>query len=401
MKKYLTWSVMLLMVVALVAVSANCSSTEEEVVTYKVGALFSTTGGASNLGVPEENTVDMIVDQINDEGGINGHPLEVIVYNDETNSEKCVTLATKLIEQDEVLAIIGPTTSGNSVAIIETITTAEIPLVSCAANIGIIEPVGERYWIFKTPQTDKEAIGEIYAYLASINISDIAIISNTSGFGATGRAILLDEADDYGITVVDDQVFNEGDTSVQSQLTHIGGTDAEAVVCWDTDKGSAIVALDMQTLQMEMPLFCSHGIANQAFIDAAGATANGVIFPAGKLIIVDDIPASDPQKEVLTQYRDDYEVIYGNGTINTFGGHAWDALQMVVMALEDLDIEDPYESADSLADARAEVRDSIEEITNFIGISGIFDMSPDNHLGMRAGSLAMIEIVDGKWTWHQ
>ena len=401
MKKYLTWSVMLLMVVALVAVSANCSSTEEEVVTYKVGALFSTTGGASNLGVPEENTVKMVVDQINDAGGINGHPLEVIIYNDETNSEKCVTLATKLIEQDEVLAIIGPTTSGNSVAIIETITTAEIPLISCAANIGIIEPVGERYWIFKTPQTDKEAIGEIYAYLVSINISEIAIISNTSGFGATGRAILLDDADDYGITVVDDQVFNEGDTSVQSQLTHIGGTDAEAVVCWDTDKGSAIVALDMQTLQMDIPLFCSHGIANQAFIDAAGATANGVIFPAGKLIIVDDIPASDPQKDVLTQYRDDYEALYGNGTINTFGGHAWDSLQMVVMALEDLDIEDPYESADSLADARAAIRDSIEQITGFVGISGIFDMSADNHLGMRAGSLAMIEIVDGKWTWHQ
>jgi len=401
MKKYLTWSVMLLMVVALVAVSANCSSTEEEVVTYKVGALFSTTGGASNLGVPEENTVKMVVDQINDAGGINGHPLEVIIYNDETNPEKCVTLATKLIEQDEVLAIIGPTTSGNSVAIIETITTAEIPLVSCAANIGIIEPVGERYWIFKTPQTDKEAIGEIYAYLASINISDIAIISNTSGFGATGRAILLDDADDYGITVVDDQVFNEGDTSVQSQLTHIGGTDAEAVVCWDTDKGSAIVALDMQTLQMDIPLFCSHGIANQAFIDAAGATANGVIFPAGKLIIVDDIPASDPQKDVLTQYRDDYEVIYGNGTINTFGGHAWDALQMVVMALEELPVAEPYASADSLADARAAIRDSIEQITGFVGISGIFDMSADNHLGMRAGSLAMIEIVDGKWTWHQ
>jgi branched-chain amino acid transport system substrate-binding protein len=401
MKKYLTWSVMLLMVVALVAVSANCSSTEEEAVTYKVGALFSTTGGASNLGVPEENTVKMVVDQINDAGGINGHTLEVIIYNDETNSEKCVTLATKLIEQDEVLAIIGPTTSGNSLAIIETITTAEIPLISCAANIGIVEPVGERYWIFKTPQTDKEAIAEIYTYLESINISDIAIITNTSGFGATGRAILLDDADDYGITVVDDQVFNEGDTSMQSQLTHIGGTDAEAVVCWDTDKGSAIVALDMQTLQMEIPLFCSHGIANQAFIDAAGAAANGVIFPAGKLIIVDDIPATDPQKDVLTQYRDDYEAIYGNGTINTFGGHAWDALQMVVMALEELTVADPYESADSLAEARADIRDSIEEITDFIGISGIFDMSADNHLGMRAGSLAMIEIVDGKWTWFK
>ena len=392
---------MLLMVVALVAVSANCSSTEEEVVTYKVGALFSTTGGASNLGVPEENTVKMVVDQINDAGGINGHPLEVIIYNDETLPEKAVTLATKLIEQDEVLAIIGPTTSGNSLAILDTITTAEITLVSCAANIGIVEPVGERYWIFKTPQTDKEVIAEIYTYLESMNISDIAIITNTSAYGATGRGILKTDADDYGITIVDDQTFSEGDTSMQSQLTHIKGTDAEAVVCWDTDKGSAIVALDMQTLQMEMPLVCSHGIANMAFINAAGDASNGVIFPAGKLLIVDDIPASDPQKDVLTQYRDDYEAIYGNGTINTFGGHAWDALQMLVMALEELTVADPYESADSLAEARAEVRDSIEQITDFVGISGIFDMSANNHLGMQPGSLALIEIVDGEWTWSQ
>jgi branched-chain amino acid transport system substrate-binding protein len=370
-------------------------------VTYKVGALFSTTGGASNLGVPEQNTVNMLVDQINDAGGINGHPLEVIIQNDETLPEKAVTLATKLIEQDEVLAIIGPTTSGNSLAILDTITTAEIPLVSCAANIGIVEPVGERYWIFKTPQTDKEVIAEIYTYLESMNISDIAIITSTSGFGATGRGILIDDADDYGITIVDDQTFSADDTSVQSQLTHIGGTDAEAVVCWDTDKGSAIVALDMQTLQMGMPLLCSHGIANMAFINAAGDASNGVIFPAGKLLIVDDIPASDPQKDVLTQYRDDYEAIYGNGTINTFGGHAWDALQMVVMALEELTVADPYESADSLAEARAEVRDSIEQITDFVGISGIFDMSANNHLGMQPGSLALIEIVDGKWTWSQ
>jgi branched-chain amino acid transport system substrate-binding protein len=399
MKKYLTMSVMLLMVVALVAVSANCCS--EEATTYKVGAIFSTTGGASNLGVPEQNTVNMIVDTINKAGGINGTPLKVIVYNDETNAEKAVSLATKLIEQDKVLAIIGPTTSGSSLGILDTITTAQIPLVSCAANIGIVEPVSERYWIFKTPQTDKEAIGEIYAYLESMDISKVAIISNTSGFGATGRAILLDDADDYGITVVDDQVFNEGDTSMQSQLTHIKGTDAEAVVCWDTDKGSAIVALDMQTLQMEIPLICSHGIANQAFINAAGAAANGVIFPAGKLLIIDDLPADDPQKVVLTQYKQNYEAIYGNGTINTFGGHAWDALYMVVTALDKLPAGDPYESADSLGAARAAIRGSIEQITNFAGISGVFDMSPTDHLGMRAGSLAMIEIVDGKWTWSQ
>ena len=396
MQKYLKWSVMLVLVVALISlVPMGCAQETviEEGDTYKVGAVFDLTGPTSNLGIPEEYTVDMMVDQINDNGGINGHPLEVIVYDTEGDNDKCALMTTRLIEQDEVLAIIGPTRSGTSLHILDTVTTAEIPLVSCAANIGIVTPVGERYWIFKTPQTDKEAITEIYTYLQSANVSNIALITDTSGFGAGGRDVLIADAADYGLTIVDDQTFDNDDTSMQSQLTHIGGTDAEAVVCWTTDKDAATVALDMQTLQMEIPLYCSHGIANMDFITAAGDAANGVVFPAGKLLIVDDIPADDPQKEVLTDYKADYEALYGEGTINTFGGHAWDALQMVIMALKEMD------EGLTITEARAAIRDGIEQITDFAAISGVFTMSPTNHLGMEPGSLALIEIVDGEWTW--
>jgi branched-chain amino acid transport system substrate-binding protein len=399
MHKCLKQSFVLILVVALIAISGvNCGAEEQqepEKETYTVGALFSTTGPASNLGVPEENTVDMMVDQINADGGINGHPLEVIVYNDETDAGKCATMASRLIEQDQVLAIIGPTTSGNSLAIIDTVTTAEVPLVSCAASIQIVTPVEDRYWVFKTPQTDKEAITEIYRHLEDEGITNIAIITATSGFGAGGRDILLNDSADYGITIVDDQTFDEGDTSMQSQLTHIKGTDAEAVVSWATDKESAIVARDMQTLEMETPLYCSHGIANQAFIDEAGDAADGVIFPAGKLLIVDNVPDSDPQKDTLVSYIEDYEALYGEGTISTFGGHAYDALSMVVMALEDMD------EGLSLTEARAAVRNGLEQVSNFAGTGGIFTMSATDHLGMQPGSLAMIEIVDGEWTWLQ
>lgn len=398
MKKYMKWSVMLTLVVALVAISSmNCAQETviEEGDTYKIGAVFSTTGPASNLGVPEKQTVEMMVDQINDAGGINGHLLEVIVYDDETAADMCILMTTRLIETDEVLAIIGPTTSGNSKEILDTVTTAEVPLVSCAASIEIVTPVEDRYWIFKTPQTDKEAIGEIYSYLQSIDISKIALITATSGFGAAGLDILKADASDYGLTIVNEQTFDEGDTSMQSQLTNIGGEDAEAVVCWATDKESATIAKDMQTLEMEIPLYCSHGIANMAFITAAGDAANGVIFPAGKLLIIDEIPADDPQKEVLVKYTDDYEARYGEGTISTFGGHAYDALSMVVMALDELD------EGITLSDARAAVRDGLEGITDFAGTGGVFTMSPSDHLGMAPGSLAMIEIVDGEWTWLQ
>lgn len=396
MQNYLKWVVAIALITALVAVGGmSCTSEEEEMETYKVGAVFSLTGPASHLGVPEGQTVEMIVDQINANGGINGHPLEVIIYDTETNAEKCATMVNRLIEQDNVLAIIGPTTSGNSLAIIDTVTAAEIPNVSCAASTLIVQPVEERYWVFKTPQTDKQAVTEIYIYLEAQGITEVAIITDTSGFGAAGRDILIADAADYGITILDDQNFTSGDTSMQSQLTHIKGTAPEAVICWATDKESAIVAVDMQTLQMDTPLFCSHGIANMGFITGAGDDANGVIFPAGKLLIVGNVPASDPQKEVLTQYKADFEALYGEGTVNTFGGHAWDALNFVIIALEEM------EEGLDIAEARAFIRGEIEQIEDFVGISGVFTMSPADHLGMMPGSLAMIEIVGGEWTWLQ
>jgi branched-chain amino acid transport system substrate-binding protein len=395
MRKWLGLLLAMLILAAVIPL-AGCGSDEEAKAAYKVGAIFSTSGSQSDLGVPEQRTVEMMVEEINDKGGINGHPLKVVIYNDESDSTKTLSLATKLIEQDNVLAIIGPTFSGASMAILDAVKTAEIPLVSCAASIDIVTPVAERYWVFKTPQTEVQAIHEIYRYLEQEGITKIAIITDTSGFGAAGRKYLISEKGDYGISIVADQTFTTGDTSMQSQLTQIKGTTAEAVVCWATNKESAIVAQDMETLNITIPLFCSHGVANKAFIEQAGDAANGVILPAGKLLVVDDVPDSDPQAEVLAKYRDDYEDVYGAGTVNTFGGHAYDALSMVVMALEEMD-EDL-----STADAREFIRDYIEnDVEDWPGTGGVFTMSPTDHLGMAPGSLALIKIEEGEWTWLQ
>jgi branched-chain amino acid transport system substrate-binding protein len=394
MKRWLSVLLAALVLVAMIPVM-GCAGED----TYKVGAVFAVSGFMSGLGEPEKQTVEMMVDQINEAGGINGRDLEVIVYDTESDTTKCVTMIERLIEQDDVLAIIGPSGSGTSNASITTVTAAKIPLVSCAASIDIVTPIADRYWVFKTPQTEVQAIREIYAHLEDEGITQVALITDTSGFGAAGRTYLMSLDEDYGITILEDETFSSGDTSMQTQLAKIkGNEDVEAVICWATDQESAVVAQDMQTLQMEVPLFCSHGIANMDFITNAGEAANGVIFPAGKLLVIDDVPASDPQKDVLTQYKSDFEALYGAGTVNTFGGHAYDALSMVVMA-----IEASVETLDdlSLAQARAKIRDEIEEIEDFAGTGGVFTMSATDHLGMAEGSLALIEIVDGEWTWLQ
>jgi len=386
MRKWLYLLLAGLLVLALVPL-AGCAEGEE---TYKIGAVFAVTGHNSPLGTPEKQTVEMLVQQINDNGGINGRELEVIIYDTESDETKCVTLVNKLIDEG-VLAIIGPTSTGESMAILETMTTAEIPLVSCAAGSTIVTPVEDRDWIFKTPQSDLLAVNQIYGYLSDVEgFTEIALICDTGGFGQAGQTILEAQASAFGLDIVVKENFDVTDTDMTAQMTNIKNSTAEAIVCWGTNPGPAIIAQNRVALNVDIPLFCSHGIANQAFIDLGGSAVNDVIFPAGKLLIADQLPDSDPQKDLLLQYIEDFEAEYPDSTVNTFGGHAYDALMMVVEALEEV-------GGDS-----AEIRDYIEEeIKDWPGTGGVFNMSTTDHNGLTAGAFVLIEIVDEEWTWLQ
>jgi branched-chain amino acid transport system substrate-binding protein len=387
MRNYLKYAVVLILVAAVLALS-GLSCAEEPKEAYKVGAVFAVTGFNSPLGTPEKQTVEMLVEQINAAGGIDGHPLEVIIYDTESDTTECVTLVKKLVEQDNVVAVIGPTSTGESLALVDYMTSSQIPLVSCAASSKIVEPVDQRYWIFKTPQSDVLAIREIINYLKSRGITKVGLLTDSAGFGSTGRDALLVHLPAAGITIVADEKFGTQDTDMTTQLTKIGSTDAQAVICWGTNPGPAIIAKNMDELNMTIPLINSHGIANKAFIDLAGEHANGVIFPAGKLLVAEQLDDTDPQKDLLLKYKHDFEAKYGLGTANTFGGHAYDALMMVVEAL------------DAVGPDKAAIRDYIEtNIRNWPGTGGVFNMSSTDHNGLGEGAFVMIEIVDGKWTW--
>jgi branched-chain amino acid transport system substrate-binding protein len=363
---------------------------------YKVGALFASSGFNSPLGQPEVETVSMLVKQINDAGGINGHPLDVIMYDTQSDTATAATLANKLIEQG-VVAIIGPTSTGESMAVKPIVNQANVTLISCAAGSVIVEPVDNYAWVFNTPQLDYVAIERLYTYLQEQNIAKIAILTDTAGFGAAGRKWLVNTSmlTKYGLTIVPngDQTYGSSDVDMQAQLTQIRGTDAQAIVCWGTNPGPAIVAHNMRTLGMTIPLLCSHGIAFKSFIDSAGTAANGVIFCAGKLPIVDQLPDTDPQKALLEQYKTDFGAAYGVGSANIFGGYAYDALNMVVDALKNVGPD------------KAKIRDYIEnDIVNWPGIGGVYNMSPQDHNGLPRDpkqAMILVKIVDGRWTWLQ
>ncbi len=395
-----------LMAITALAISGCTKKPEPPQEPYRIGVIFASTGPASMLGLPEKNTVEMLDEALNAEGGIKirvqekgswvdlGVPVEVFMYDTEADPTKTVTATNKLIESDQVDVIIGPTTSGTSLAIVDIVTQAEVPLISCAASVKIVQPVSDRYWVFKTPQTDTMAVEKIYETLKNKGLTKIAILTVSDGFGDSGRVELQRLATDYGLTIVSDERYGGKDTDMSAQLTKIKGTDAQAIICWGTNPGPAIIAKNRKQLGITIPLYNSHGVASPKFIELAGDAAEGTFLPAGKLIIVDQLPASDPQREVLTQYKTDYESRFGAGTINTFGGHAYDAFKIAVMAIENAAKEGNLTAGKV---SRATIRDEIEKIKGFYGTGGIFNFSPQDHNGLTKDGFVMVEIKDGTW----
>ena len=355
---------------------------------YRIGAIFSITGPGSSLGIPERDTALMLEAEINARGGVRGpdgtrHPLKLVIYDDASDETKAVLAAKKLIDEDRVAAIVGTTLSGTSLAILDTVQRAEVPLVSCAAAIKIVEPAAERKWVFKTPQSDHLIVGVLVDYLKAKGLTRVGWLNVDYAFGQLGWLEFEQAATRGGLTIVANEKFGQKDVDMTAQLTRVKTAAPQAVIVWSIPPSASIATRNYADLGLRAPLLQSHGVGNKKFIDLAGAAANGVRFPAGKLLVAEQLADDDPQKRVLLAYARDFEVRYGPR--NTFGGHAWDAVQLVVKALE------------KAGPHRAGVRAAIERTRNFVGITGVFDFSPADHNGLDRRAATMIEIVDGQW----
>jgi len=355
---------------------------------YRVGAIFSITGPGSSLGIPERDTALMLEMDINAKGGVKGpdgalHPLQLAIYDDASDETKAVLAAKKLIDEDKVMAIVGTTLSGTSLAILDTVQKAEVPLVSCAAAVKIVEPVAERKWVFKTPQSDHLIVGVLVDYLKAQGLLRIGWANVDYAFGQLGWVEFEQAARKAGLTIAANEKFGQKDVDMTAQLTRIKASNPQAVVVWSIPPSASIATKNYADLGLKAPLFQSHGVGNKRFIELAGAASNNVRFPAGKLLVAEQLADNDPQKATLLAYARDFEARFGPR--NTFGGHAWDALELVVHAME------------KAGSGRAGLRSALESTKNFVGITGVFDFSPTDHNGLDRRAVTMIQIVDGQW----
>jgi len=350
--------------------------------TVKIGAVLSVTGPASFLGEPEKNTLNLMRDTLNASGGIAGKQVELIIYDDESDVNKAVLAAEKLLKKDQVAAIAGPSISGNALAILGKVAEAKVPLVSLAAAEKIVNPVNP--WVFKTAQSDRLAVSKILAHAKAAGHTKLAILTVSDGFGQTGREVLKELIPAAGMELVADEVFGPKDTDMTAQLTKIAGSGAQAVVCWGTNPGPAVVARNRVQLGMKLPLYMSHGVASGKFIELAGDSAEGLILPASWLIVADQMPEG-PFKSLLTGYAADYTKKFGTPP-SAFGGYAWDAMMLLADAAKLGGGTTP-----------AQLRAGLEKVKNFQSATGVFSFTEADHNGLDDRSFAMVKIENGKF----
>ncbi|WP_425387497.1 ABC transporter substrate-binding protein [Desulfovibrio inopinatus] len=349
----------------------------------KIGAVLSVTGPASFIGEPEKNSIEMVRDAINASGGVLGKKIEVIIYDDESNVNKAVLSVDKLIKKDRVAVVLGPSISGNTLAVMNKFPAAKIPMVSCAAAEKIIKPVNP--WVFKVAPSDRFAVQKILSDAKAKGYKKLAIITVSDGFGQAGREELKDLIPSSGFELVADEVYGPKDTDMTAQLTKIKEINPDAIICWGTNPGPAVIARNRVQLGMTTPLYMSHGVASKKFIELAGEAAEGLLLPAGHLLVASQLPDSDPQKAVLLDYTKRYTKMFKK-PVSTFGGHGSDSLNLAVKAMEN------GGSTDSQA-----IRDNLEKIQNFAGIGGVFSFTPEDHVGLDENAFIMVVIENGEW----
>lgn len=351
--------------------------------TIKIGAILGVTGPAANLGGPEARTLEMIVEELNKNGGIAGDKIEVVLKDSGASPEKAVSFAKQLIEEDKVFAIVGPSTSGETLKIKALAESSKTILLSCAAAEAIVNPLAK--YVFKVPGSDSDAVRRIFDVMKKMGISKVGVLSSNTGFGKAGKEQLEKLAPGAGIEIVANEVYEKDATDLTALVTKVKASGAQALVNWSIEPAQAIVIKNARQIGLILPIFQSHGFANIQYAKAAGPAAEGVIFPAARLMVADGLPADNKQKPVVAKYKADYEKRFKED-VSTFGGHVVDSFLLLTKAIEKAG------SAD-----REKVRSALENLQGVVGTAGVFNMSPKDHNGLGPDAFEMLTVKNGKF----
>jgi branched-chain amino acid transport system substrate-binding protein len=376
---------------SLLATAALIAASGAALADINVGVTVSATGPAASLGIPEKNTIALMPTTIA------GQKVNYIVLDDASDTTKAVANTRKLITEDKVDVILGSTTTPNSLAMIDAVSEAQVPMISMAASARIVEPQdAKKRWVFKTPQNDIMMSLAIVQHMADNGVKKVGFIGFADAYGEGWYGEFSKAAALKGIQIVANERYARNDTSVTAQVLKLVGAQPDAVLIAGSGTPAALPANALAERGYTGKMYQTHGVANNDFLRVGGKAVEGTFLPAGPVLVADQLPANHPLKKSALNYVQKYEAAYGKGSVSTFGAHAWDAgLLMTAAVPVALKMAQPGTPA-----FRAALRDALEQVKELPGAHGIFNMSAADHLGLDQRARVMVKIEGGAWKYQ-
>lgn len=357
---------------------------------YKIGVVLALSGYYTAIGIPGRDGAMAAANEINAAGGINGRKLDLVVYDDGTDETKAVLAVKKAVNDDKVVAVVGPTGSGLPMAAMPVIEEAQVPMLAIGSGDSIVNPV--KKWAFKFISGEAKNIPEIYSFFKSKGVKKLALLYPSTAVGKAGLGFIEPSASKEGFELVAIESYGPEDKDFAPQLTKLKSTGAQGLIVYDASIASALIGKQMKDMGISIPWSGPYGMIGPANVKAAGDGFDNLVVPAPKEYVANQLPDSDPQKKASLQFMEAYKKTTGKDA-DPLAMHGWDAVMIIAEALKKTN-PDPA----NLADTRAKIRDGIEGLKNYAAVVSILNLSPTDHEGMPPGWSALVSVKDGKFS---
>lgn len=352
----------------------------QEAIRIGVPILFS--GPGAFVGEAQKRTLDMQVEALNAKGGLKGRKVELIYYDTEGKPDTAVRMFNRLIKNDNVTAILGPSASWEAMPVKPILESTGTPTIMLASTVAIVEPQAK--CVFKTPPEDRIVVDRLYQYLKSVGQQRIAVVTSQDAFGDGGSKELTAKAKAYGIEIVFDEKYSMEDADLSPLLNKIKRSNAQAVVNWSSSRAPVVMTTNYRQVGLTLPLYQSHAVLSPSFLKATGANAEGIMVAGPKLDAADELADSDPQKAAIGAFRGQFKGKYQQEPTQ-FGAAAYDAFNILTAAILKAGTEP------------AKLCAAIEETKNLVGVYGVYNYSASDHGGLSKDSLVMYRVSGGAW----
>ncbi|MGN6579442.1 MAG: ABC transporter substrate-binding protein [Bordetella sp.] len=354
----------------------------------KIGVISSATGPTALVGIPQKNTVPLLPTKIGD------LTVQYIAFDDGSDTTASVTDVKKLISEDHVDAIIGPTGTPNAMGVIQFVAEAGVPMLAPVGGADVVLPMTpQKKWVFKTTQNDDIIATALVDHMVKTGIKTLGLIGLSDPFGENWFKVVNGLAAKAGIKIVAQERFSRADTSVTGQALRILAANPQAVLVAAPGAASVLPEKTLVDQGYKGQFYQTHGAALPSFLKLGGKEVNGTILAASLMLVLPEIPDSNPSKAVAEKYIDAYKKLYNGQTPATFGANVYDAGLLLERAIPIAE----KAGKPGTKEFRSALRDALEQTKNLVGTQGVYNMTPEDHSGFDERGRELIIVKDGQW----